>query len=106
LWVIQNELRFAGIVEVYNSSSRTNAIRDYAFSVKREKEGWELMKSELTCEANRKVNPTPFIVMPNSGVEVEVGATGSFLPPYTRQVRIEVEDLFGKRYRLDIEAKS
>src|SRR5258708_1860564 len=40
-----NDVIFQGIIEVYNRSSRANAIRDYAFSCKRENR-WETMESE------------------------------------------------------------
>src|SRR6266446_5371222 len=95
------EIIFFGIVEVYNASARANAIRDYAFWCKRDK-GWEKMDSERYRNSqsigalDTICNKTPLSLAPYSGEEVHVMAFFKGPQPYEIQVKIEVEDLFGK----------
>jgi len=107
----KNEIIFMGVVEVYNSSSRANAIRKYSFWRKKGDE-WEAMESEFyknidpsTSEAEL-FNQTPFSLAPYSGSELSVQAFSRLPQPYEMDVRIELEDLFGKKYRVEVKAKS
>jgi hypothetical protein len=105
----ESDVIFRGIVEVYNASSRANVIRGYAFWGKREGADWEAMESEVyqespTGQAVTKSNVTPLTLAPYSGVEVNVLAFTKM--PFVMQVRIEVEDLFGRGYRLEVRPKS
>ena len=101
---------FQGIIEVYNVSSRANAIRGYEFSGKRENGDWEKMESELynntphEGEASEIFNQTPLTLAPYSGVEIRVQAFVKGPRPYKMHVRAEVEDLFGKRYWVEVTA--
>jgi hypothetical protein len=105
-------IEFAGAVEIYNVSSRANAIRGYEFWRKCDGDKWEKMESELydvlknAGEPSQIHNQTPLALAPYSGVEAKVLAyTRMPQRPYTLIVRVEVEDLFGKRYRIEVEAK-
>jgi hypothetical protein len=103
---------FGGVVEIYNVSSRANAIREYRFLCKRAKGDWEEMESEyyfavpLIGAASESLNRTPLILAPYAGVDAKIQAFIKKPRPVEMRVRIEVEDLFGKRYRLDVTAKS
>lgn len=101
---------FMGIVEIYNTSSRANAVRDYEFWCKRA-DGWEKMNSERFENTLRLSNEeraitivqnvTPLTIAPYSGLEAHIGAfTG--IPAGTMAIRIEIEDLFGKRYSTQV----
>jgi hypothetical protein len=100
------ELIFRGIVEAYNVSSRANAIRVYEFWCKREGGDWEKMESEFfTVDGkDENGNVTPFTLAPYSGAELHVIAVGKTPKPTKMQVRIRVEDLFGKHYKLEVTA--
>jgi len=102
------QLAFLGGIEVYNLSSRPNAIRDYAFWLKNDQGVWMSMESQnykesSTDETFMKRNETPVTVAPYSGAEIRVLAFTQVTQPITElPVRIEVEDLFGKRYRVEV----
>lgn len=102
----RNEIGFAAIIEVYNVSTRANAIRDYRFWTKDENGNWASMDSErYEVKFNEKDKPrvfnhTPFPIQPNSGAEVEIEAFTSLL--HLHSVKVEVEDLFEKRYTIEL----
>ena len=101
-----------GVVEAYNVSARANAIRGYEFWCRRQDEGtWRRMESEtynLTSkgEPEGECNVTPLIIAPYSGTGVHIMALIAMPQPKELDVRVEAEDLFGKRYRAEIKAKS
>lgn len=112
--VIGAEIRFAGMVDVYNSSSRSNSIRGYQFWVRPPNTGgWQPMESEQYTETpqgtneSRLLNATPVVLAPFSGVSVPVSAY--FPRPADFQgelrIRIEIEDIFGNWQRLDVTAR-
>ena len=101
---------FVGGVEVYNLSGRPNAIRGYEFWRKKDDGEWLAMESqnynETSEEGYLERNKTPVTLAPYSGIEVRVLA---FMPkpqPFELPIRIEVEDLFGKRYNIEVTAFS
>jgi hypothetical protein len=105
----QGEVAFLGGVEVYNLSSRSNAIRGYEFWRKKDDGKWAPMESQNYKEHSEdgtflNRNQTPITLAPYSGVEVRVLAFTSKPQPSEMQVRIEIEDLFGKRYRVEVKA--
>jgi hypothetical protein len=104
------QVLFRGIVEVYNVSARANAVREYEFWEKREGGDWKAMESEYFNDSDGKTavpsNPTPLTIAPYSGTEVHVLAFSKIPQPFVMQIRIEVEDLFGKRYRVEVQAVS
>ena len=96
---------------MYNLSGRPNAIRGYVFWRKNGSGEWVSMESQNYKEKsgdqtfiNR--NPTPVTLAPYSGAEIRVLAFATLpeLTPYEMQVRIEIEDLFGKHYRIEVKA--
>jgi hypothetical protein len=97
---------FQGIIEIYNRSSRANAIREYAFFCKPRNE-WVAMESERYMETSNSEttvqNVTPLALPPYSGVEVYVMAFTK-TPLQNMPVRIDVEDIFGKRYSVEVAA--
>ena len=102
-------MRFEGVLEVYNMSARANAIRGYQFWYKREIE-WVPMSSERFTDVspdNREevFNNTPLTIAPFSGCELWVGAF-AFLDPMPNKldIRVEVEDLFSKRCQAEVRA--
>jgi len=101
-------LAFLGGIEVYNLSGRPNAIRGYAFWQKNDDGTWIVMESQNYKESSEdetfiKRKETPVTVAPYSGTEVRVLAFASVKHrPSEMSVRIEVEDLFGKRYRIEV----
>ncbi len=107
----QKSVMFRGVVEIYNVSARANAIRDYEFWCKRKDANWEHMESEVyhesvNDEVYAKNNETPLTLAPYSGIEANVLAFTKMPQPYEMLIRIEVEDLFGKRYRVQVKATS
>jgi hypothetical protein len=109
------EVIFRGVIEVYNRSNRSNAIRDYRFRCKLD-DKWREMESEFYKTTYRFGGPedpepeianrTPFALSPYSGAEIHVQAIVKLSRPSELPVEIEVEDLFGKRYRLQVKATS
>lgn len=101
---------FLGGVEVYNRSSRANAIRDYSFWRKGESGQWIAMESQNYQESSADRvdrNKTPVTLAPYSGVEIKVVAfTRMPQQPYELKVRIGLEDLFGNRYQIEVNAQS
>jgi hypothetical protein len=102
----RQEIGFAAIIEVYNVSTRSNAIREYRFWTRNEDDEWELMESEryevkFTEEDEPRVyNHTPLPIPPNSGAEVKIEA---FTPlKKIRNVKVEIEDVFEKRYTIEL----
>jgi hypothetical protein len=101
---------FAGIIEAYNVSARANAIRGYRFWEQSEAGEWTLLESELYSQRNAataevtRCNQTPLTLPPYSGVEVQVGAITTLSQTRNLRVRVEVEDLFGNHYRIEVTA--
>jgi hypothetical protein len=101
-----------GMVEIYNASSRANAIRDYRFWCKRKERQWEPMESghytnsTPGTEEAEVCNETPLTLAPYSGTTARVQAITKAPQPYEMDVRIEVEDLFAKTYQMEVTAKS
>jgi len=105
---------FMGIIEVYNVSARSNAIRAYEFWYMNEHDKWEKMESEYFTEyergeRNKEVlksvsNPTGLTLPPFSAGEVRLMGFLKSRKPKNMQVKIEIEDMFGKRYKLQVKA--
>jgi len=107
----QGDVAFLGGVEVYNLSGRPNAVRGYEFWRKNDDGEWVPMASQNYKETSEdgglvNRNETPITLAPYSGKEVRVLAFMSKPQPYDLQVRIQVEDLFGKHYRIEVKATS
>lgn len=51
-------------------------------------------------------NETPLTLAPYSGTQARVQAITKAPQPYEMEIRIEVEDLFGKTYRMEVLAES
>jgi len=106
------EFIFSGIIEVYNVSARANAIRGYEMWGKRDNGHWEKMDSEryrMTVPdfADAEVfNHTPITLAPYSGIEVYVQGIAKMPQPYEMDVKVLVEDLFGKQYHVVVRAFS
>jgi hypothetical protein len=110
------EVIFKGIVEVYNASSRANAIRGYHFRCKLPDGTWKDMDSErykITAfrsgsdlDEPATFNETPLSLAPYSGAEVPVQAIVKMPRPYELPIIVEVKDLFGKKYRVEVTAIS
>jgi hypothetical protein len=101
-----------GVIEAYNLSSRANTIRGYSLGMKDAGGNWvpleweqyalkkKSTRDDKPLETERTMNQTPLIVAPYSGVEVPFAAfTGPGIIP--REVKVEIMDLFGKRYSLE-----
>jgi hypothetical protein len=104
---LTGRIAFMGGVEVYNRSARANAIRGYAFWCKNESGEWIPMESQNYHERSNdgsveERNPTPVALPPYSGTEVKVMAFAEQTGANEMNVRIEIEDLFGKRYRIEV----
>jgi len=106
----KGQIAFVGGIEVYNLSSRSNAIRDYTFWRKDNDDAWHMMESQNYREhapeeetfMNR--NQTPLVLPPFSGVEIRVMAFASLPQEYEMHVRIQVEDLFSDHYQIEVTA--
>ena len=104
---------FEARIEVYNASSRSNAIRDYRFywkpsklveEVFLESEQWEISWGPNTPRELRNV--TPLTLAPYSGSEVELQALAKgSQQPIEMKVRVEIEDLFGKTSSIELIAE-
>ena len=101
-----------GMIEVYNASSRTNAIRDYRFWCRRKEGQWDLMEGEHYTNSEPETgekevcNGTPLTLAPYSGIQARVQAITKSPQPVEMEIRIEAEDLFGRTYRMEVLAKS
>jgi hypothetical protein len=110
--VTKQSVGFRGVVEVYNVSSRANAVQGYEFWCKRSGGAkWELMESEMfsttwDSKPEEVSNPTPVTIAPYSGTELHVAAFTAMPMPKGLDVRVLVEDLFGKRYQVEVKARS
>jgi hypothetical protein len=113
------ETIFQGIVEVYNHSSRPNAIRGYRFWIDNNGKHEDL-ESEMAAidersdppvpgeeESKELFNVTPLSIPAYTGVEARIYAmvkgvhclNGDCLP-----VTVEIEDIHGKRYTAVVNA--
>jgi hypothetical protein len=113
------ETIFQGIVEVYNHSSRPNAIRGYYFWIDHNGKH-EALESEMAAIAKRSdppvsgeeeskelFNVTPLSIPAYTGIEARIYAmvkgvhylNGDYLP-----VTVEIEDIHGKRYTAVVNA--
>jgi hypothetical protein len=106
--VNSGEVIFIGVVEVYNVSSRANAIREYSFFCReKDDDTWKGMESEqYTSTTTPEIfNQTPTTLQPYSGSEVKVQAI--IRParyPDELLVRVGIEDLFGHYKELEVKA--
>lgn len=114
------ETIFQGIIEVYNPSSRANAIQGYRFWIDNDGVHEEL-ESEMVSIDERSAQPaapveedakelfnvTPLAVPAYTGIEARVYAIvrGTHtLPGNHLPIMVEVEDIHGKRYRAKVKA--
>ena len=106
-------IMFAGIIEAYNLSSRATALQQYFFWEQTASGEWREMESEYYQEtetqggeriASHASNTTPLTIAPYSGVELRLRAMTALSQPRSMRVRVEVEDIFGKRHRVEVTA--
>lgn len=113
------ETIFRGIIEVYNHSSRANAIQDYRFWI--DNNGvHEDLESEMASIGERSVqlapdeeeakelfNVTPLPIPAYTGIEARIYAIvrGTHtLPGDHLPIMVEIEDIHGKRYSVEVKA--
>jgi len=106
---------FAGVIEAYNLSSRPNTIQDYFFWEQTTNGEWHQMESEFYTETLRHgdqertpegiSNRTPLAIGPYSGAELRLRAITSLSEARELRVRVEVEDIFRKRHRVEVIAR-
>ena len=113
------ETIFRGIIEVYNHSSRANAIQGYRFWI--DNNGvHEDLESEMVSidersvqlapeeeEAKELFNVTPLPIPAYTGIEARVYAIvkgAHMLPGNHLPIMVEIEDIHGKRYRAEVKA--
>ena len=110
-----SEVIFMGVIEVYNRSSHANAIRAYGFEYRAIDGTWRPMESEQYLNkgdstngadgAGEIFNQTALTLAPYSAQEVRVQAIATMGSlPSELPVRIEVEDLFGQKYKIELKA--
>ncbi len=104
------DLAFVGSVEVYNLSSRPNAVQDFRFWRKDKDGNWIEMMSQNYRERDEEEfqnrNETPVMVAAYSGVKIPVLAFApiSFDKELKVRIRIEIQDLFDKRHQIEVTA--
>jgi len=103
-------VRFEGVVEVYNMSTRANSIVKYEFWSKQTDATYQKLEAEhftdvLEGEGEIIFNETPLVLAPQSGIGVRVMALTKLLrlPPKIT-VKIQIEDLHGKHYTTEVTA--
>jgi hypothetical protein len=116
----QDETLLRGVIEVYNHSSRPNTICGYRFWTDNngvrevlESEMVEIVEEEQATnseedERRQQFNVTPLALAPYSGIEVHIHAIVKgkhVLLQDHLPVTVEVEDVFGKRYKAEVKAK-
>jgi hypothetical protein len=111
-----SELEFRGTVEIYNASSRPNAVHSYTFYIKSldgewhemDTERYEVLEEGPTGQRENFVfNKTPLTIAPYSGEECLVMAYLRFsTQPYEADIRVEIEDIFGKTSTVVVNANS
>ena len=109
------EISFEGVIEVYNASSRANAIQGYEYLYHVSGDEWRPMESEHFFEGEMdesnkphtviERNKTPISLAPYSAMELNVQALAKMKPPYELLVKIVIRDLFERRYMLNVKAE-
>jgi hypothetical protein len=110
------EISFEGVIEVYNASSRANAIRDYEYLYQGPEGDWRPMDSEHYFHGEklskddpphtvREFNKTPISLAPFSATELNVQSLAKMKPPYELMIKTIVVDLFDKRYSVTVKAE-
>lgn len=105
------ETIFRGIIEIYNQSSRANAVRGYRFWI--DNNGvYEDLESEMVSIADEQdtselFNVTPLPIAAYTGTEARIyavvkGVHG--LPGNHLAVTVQIEDIHGKRYTAVVRA--
>ena len=101
------EIIFSGVVEVYNTSGRANAIKSYEFFYRGGDGSWKEMESRRYEVSPDIYNATPLAVAPYSGTEWKVMAfSWHEQRPFDLDILIAVEDLFGKRSTVIVKARA
>ena len=110
---------FRGIIEIYNHSSRPNAVRGYRFWI--DNNGvHEDLESEMAAVGEQSVPPapdeqesselfnvTPLPIPPYTGTEARIYAMvkgAHTLPGNHLPITVEIEDIHGKRYAAVVQA--
>jgi hypothetical protein len=116
----QDETLLRGVIEVYNHSSRPNTICGYRFWTDNngvhedlESEMVEIVEKEQAPnskgdEKRQQFNVTPLTLAPYSGIEVHIHAIVKgkhVLLQDHLPITVEVEDVFGKHYKAEVNAK-
>jgi hypothetical protein len=105
------ETIFRGIIEIYNQSSRSNAVRGYRFWI--DNNGvHEDLESEMVSiadeqETSELFNVTPLPIAAYTGTEARIYAIvkgGHELPGNHLAVTVQIEDIHGKRYTAVVRA--
>ena len=113
------ETIFRGIIEVYNHSSRPNAVCGYRFWISNNGVH-EYLESEMVSiceesvapapdeqETNELFNVTPLPIPAYTGVEARIYAIVRgvhMLPGNHLPITVEIEDIHGKRYVAEVKA--
>ena len=110
-WTSWRGNMLAGIVEVYNNSSRTNTISGYKIAAKDEHGEWNELESERYEERYEEpdeggeivFNQTPVVLEAFSGAAIRFGAFAErHKLPQDLTVRVAVLDLSGKAYSVTL----
>jgi len=108
----KTEVIFTGIVEIYNASSRANAVREYQFFRHVSGDEWIPMDSEqyngeqVTGRTPDIFNQTALTLAPFSATELKVQAFAKMdKQPHEMTVKIVIEDLFENSYSLKVKVE-
>jgi len=99
---------FRGLIEVYNTSNRANAIQDYRFFAKKSGPIREMISEHMYDDNGKEpstvANVTPLTIAPYSGVEANVLGLLGGIEVGEMQIRIEVVDIHGRIFTMKVVA--
>ncbi|MEW5979778.1 MAG: hypothetical protein AB1898_28615 [Acidobacteriota bacterium] len=102
-WFVKKDRMLLAYYEVYNPSSRPNAIRDYLLSY-RTAEGLEIDLNTEECTLDeQKGNLRPLCIPPYSGSQFIVAGLSDLSLSSVAKFQVTIIDLFEKKYEFKLD---
>lgn len=102
-WFTKQERMLLAYYEVYNPSSRPNAIRDYRLSY-RTKDGAEASLNTEECTlGEERGNLRPLCIAPYSGCQVVIAGLSELPLSSVANFQVTIVDLFEKKYEFELD---
>jgi hypothetical protein len=109
-WIELSNDMLLGVIEIYNRSTRPNAITSYKYEARDTEGKWVRLESERyelhnpdQGRLNAVHNETPLLIAPYSGVAVRIACFGTWDNfPQQLEIKLSIQDLFEKGYTIPI----